>query len=298
MGRIWLLVAAFWAFAAGAALAQPQRDPLAPLNGQFGAIGLAPPPAEAAHLATLLGEALAALQPQRPGELDVYLIVASLWGEPVFEREATQAADILRQHFNAEGRSIVLSAGGQGERRYPAATPDSVSAAIGQVGALIDPGEDMAVIFLTSHGRPDGAIAFSETNRMSAAMRPVHMRDLLRQANVRNRVVIVSACYAGAFIAPLMDDDTIVLTAAASDRTSFGCQPQREWTFFGDAYFNQAVRGGTSLLSAFDQAKRLIERWEREQNLSPPSNPQRFVGARAEERLRRAEREARAPRAP
>lgn len=289
MTRLWALAALSMALVLGPAHAQPQRDPLAALNGQFGSVSVAPPPAEAARLATLMGEALAALQPQRPGELDVYLLAASLWGEPVFEREAAQAADILRQHFDLAGRSIVLSAGGQGERRYPAASPENISAAIGRIGALIDPNEDMVVIFLTSHGRPDGAIAFSEPNRMSAALRPVHMRDLLSQANVRNRVVIVSACFAGAFIAPLVDDNTIVLTAAASDRTSFGCLPQNEWTFFGDAYFNRAVRGGAGLVPAFDQAKRLIEGWEREQNLSPPSNPQRYIGAHADSMLRRAE---------
>lgn len=291
MSRVWVLIAALWVFAAGGADAQPQqRDPL---NGQFGALELAPPPAEAALLAKLLGDALADLAPQRPGELDVYLIVASLWGEPVFEREASQAEEILRQHLGAEGRSILLSAGGAGPRRYPAATPANISAAIGQVGALIDPSEDLVVFFLTSHGRPDGTIALQETNRLMAGMRPAHLRTLLQQADIRNRVVIVSACFSGSFIAPLLDQDTIVLTAAASDRSSFGCQPQNEWTFFGDAYFNQTIRNGASLVEGFDQAKRLIERWEREQNLSPPSNPQRFVGARAAAMLQRAERAAR-----
>lgn len=289
------LVAALWmsGVAFAPAQAQAQRgDPLAVLNGQFGIVGLTPPPAEAAHLAKLMGDALAGLQPQRPGQVDVYLIAASLWGEPVFEREASTAAAILIPHLHAEGRAIVLSAGGQGQRLYPAATPENLSAAIGQVGALMDPSEDLAVIFLTSHGTPNGAIGFSETNRFAASMRPVHMRDLLRQANIRNRVVIVSACFSGAFIAPLMDDDTIVLAASASDRSSFGCRPQNEWTFFGDAYFNRAVRGGAGLIPAFDQAKRLIERWEREQNLSPPSNPQRYIGARAQALLQRVEQRA------
>jgi hypothetical protein len=114
---------------------------------------------------------------------------------------------------------------------------------------------------------------------------------MLAQAGVRNRVVIVSACYSGAFIAPLADDNTIVLTAAAPDRSSFGCNAQRDWTFFGDAYFNR-IAGGENLLNAFDSAKTLIERWEREQNLSPPSNPQRYVGARARDMLSQAERNA------
>ncbi len=115
------------------------------------------------------------------------------------------------------------------------------------------------------------------------------MRDLFTQAGIVNRVVIVSACFSGAFIAPLADDNTIVLAAAAPDRTSFGCQPEREWTFFGDAYFNHAVRGGAGLLPAFDQAKTLIAQWEAAQHLTPPSNPQKWVGGHAAEMLRRAE---------
>ncbi|MEZ6022844.1 MAG: C13 family peptidase [Hyphomonadaceae bacterium] len=291
MTRVWLLIAALWAgvAVAGPAGAQQQRDPF---GGQFGVVEIAPPPPEAARLAKLMGDALDNLAPQRPGQTDAYLIVASLWGDPVFEREAAQAEEILRQHLGAEGRSIMLSAGGQGARNYPAATPENISAAIGQVGSLIDPEEDLVVLFVTSHGSPDGSIALRENNRLGAAMRPTHLRDMLVQANIRNRVVIVSACFSGAFIAPLMDERTIVLTAAAPDRSSFGCQPQREWTYFGDAYFNHAVRGGASLVTAFDQAKTLIERWEREQNLTPPSNPQRSVGTRAAELLRQVERAA------
>ncbi len=289
MGRIWIALLALFAVAAPAA-AQQQRDPF---NGQFGSVELARPPAEAAQLAKLMGDALEALAPQRPGTPDVYLITAALWGDPVFEREASQAEAILRAHLDAEGRSILLTAGGEPSRRYPAATPNNIAAAIGQVGALIDPNEDLVLLFITSHGSQDGAVSFRENNRLGASMRPGHLRDLLQQAGIRNRVVIVSACFSGAFIAPLMNDNTIVLTAAASDRSSFGCQPQRDWTFFGDAYFNRALRGGASMLTAFDEAKVQIERWEREQNLSPPSNPQRFVGPRAAELLGRVERAAR-----
>jgi len=291
MQRFWMLLTALCAFAAAPALAQqPQYDPF---GGQFGVVERVSPPAEAAHLAKLMGDALEALAPQRPGQLDVYVISASLWSDPVFEREASEAAGILTQHFGAQGRSITLSAGGLPERRFPAATPNNLSAAIGQVGALIDPDEDLVVLFLTTHGGRDGTAALREHNRLGAGLRPAHLRELLAQANIRNRVVIVSACYSGAFIAPLMDDNTIVLTAAAPDRTSFGCQPSRDWTFFGDAYFNNALRGGASLVPAFDQAKTLIQRWEREQNLTPPSNPQRYVGSNASAMVQRAERNAR-----
>ncbi|MBC7768251.1 MAG: peptidase C13 [Phycisphaerales bacterium] len=288
MSKVWVLIAAMWMACAGTALAQqPQRDPF---NGQFGVVELAPAPGEAARQAKLIGDALSNLAPQRPGELDVYMITGALWSDPVFEREATQAEALMRPHFGAEGRSIILSAGaGTAPRNYPAATPNNLAAAIGQVGALIDPNEDLVVIFLTTHGAPDGTAAIREHNRMFAGLRPAHLASLLNQANIRNRVVIVSACFSGAFIAPLATDDTIVLTAAQHDRSSFGCRPENEWTFFGDALFNRGLRSGGTLLQSFDDAKRLIEGWEREQNLTPASNPQRYVGARAEQMLRRAE---------
>jgi hypothetical protein len=53
-----------------------------------------------------------------------------------------------------------------------------------------------------------------------------------------------------------------VLTAAAADKTSFGCQPNRDWTYFGDAMFNHALRSGAPLLEAYDTALTLIDGWE------------------------------------
>jgi hypothetical protein len=288
--RVWGLIAAFWVIAAGPAAAQQQRDPF---NGQFGVMELALSPADAAAQAQLMADSLRNLAPQRPGQQDVYMITAALWGDPVFEREATEAEAILRPHLGAEGRSIVLAAGALGPRAYPSPTPNNLAAAIGAVGSLIDPNEDLVVIFITTHGAPDGTAAIREHNRMFGGLRPAHLAQMLSLANIRNRVVIVSACFSGAFIAPLANEDTIVLTAAQYDRSSFGCRPENEWTFFGDALFNHALRNGDNLIEGFDNAKRLIERWEREQNLSPASNPQRYVGPHAERMLRQAERAAR-----
>lgn len=285
-----LLVAVVLAAGVPAQAQQQQRDPF---NGQFGAFEIAPQPAEAARLTRLMGESLAALQPQRPGVQDVYMLTVSFWGDPVFEREAVQAEAILSPHLGAEGRSIILSAGGQGVRTYPAASPDNFAAAIGQIGATMDPNEDLFVLFFTTHGQPDGVAAIREHNRMFAGLRPAHLSLMLSQANIQNRVVIISACFSGAFIGPLMSDGTIVMTAAAPDRSSFGCLPQNNWTFFGDAYFNRAVRENGDMIGSFDRAKRLIAQWESEQHLSPPSNPQISVGARAATMLRQAERSAR-----
>lgn len=262
-------------------------------NSEFAVAEIAMPPRAAARQQMLFANAMSALPPQRPGQLDTYLLVAAFWSDPVFENEARQGAEILSRRLGAQGRTIVLTEGvGGGERAFAAATPANINAALGRIGELIDRDEDLVVLFLTSHGSPDGSIAIRDHGRMTGQMRPVHLRNALNDAEIRNRVVIVSACFSGAFIPPLMDDNTIVLTAAAYNRTSFGCQPSRDWTYFGDAFLSRAVGGGSGLVSGFDQAARTISQWETEQRLTP-SLPQKSVGPRAAEMLSRAERNGR-----
>jgi hypothetical protein len=139
---------------------------------------------------------------------------------------------------------------------------------------------------------------------MGGALRAVHLRNSLQAAGINTKLVIVSACFSGHFILPFSDANTVVLTAAAADKTSFGCEPSRDWTFFGDALFNHALRGGGSLMSGFDEALTLITKWETDLHnnwlaLSPaqrqrqpeiiPSNPQSSVGDNAAAVIAKAE---------
>lgn len=269
-----------------------QRDPF---NGQFGAIERAMAPDEAAAQIEMMADALSGLAPQRPGVTDTYILSAGLWNDPVFEREAEQAADLLGRRFDAADRTIILSAGQAGApRKYPAATPNNIHAALGKIGSVIDPNEDLVVVFLTSHGGQDGAMGLQELNRMGGALRAHHLRSALASAGIRNKVVIISSCFSGHFILPFSDPNSIILTAAAADKTSFGCQPEREWTYFGDALLNRSLRSGAPLVEAFDESLGLISQWEQELmaewDAKPaaargglprpePSNPQKHIGA-------------------
>jgi hypothetical protein len=101
---------------------------------------------------------------------------------------------------------------------------------------------------------------------------------------IKNRVVIVSACYSGTFVAPLANDRTIVVTASDAKSTSFGCAPERDWTYFGDALFRQSLRPGRDFQAAFDNARVLIQGWELMDH-ARPSNPQAHFGAALVARL-------------
>ncbi|HEV7692778.1 MAG TPA: C13 family peptidase [Hyphomonadaceae bacterium] len=261
--RLALFALALAAAPAYAQRGQPQQQwPVDPQS--FSVIESAMTPPEAAAQAELLSTALHALPPQRPGVVDTYILAASFWDDPVFEKEVTEAATILGRRYDASDRTIVLSAGrGGGARTLPNSAPNNVQAAIGKIAATIDPREDLVVIFVTSHGAPDGTVAIQERGRLSGGLRPLNLRDALQQAGIQNKLVIVSACFSGNFIAPFVSDaNAAVLTAAAADRTSFGCEPQRDWTYFGDAFFNHALRGGAGITDSFNEALKLISKWE------------------------------------
>jgi hypothetical protein len=160
----------------------------------------------------------------------------------------------------------------------PIASRTSLKAALRAVAEAMDDGEDVLVLFLTSHG--------SENHRFSLTLWPMGFHELdppaLRQAldesGIRNRVVIVSACYSGGFVQPLAGAETLVITAAGRDRTSFGCSNEAEWTYFGRAFFDEALRQTRSFARAFELALPVIARREQAESFEP-SQPQISMGA-------------------
>ena len=80
------------------------------------------------------------------------------------------------------------------------------------------------------------------------------------------------------FVPVLKGPSTIIATAAADDRTSFGCQAGNDWTYFGDALINHAFRQPLPLDVQFRRAWALIAAAESRDNLTP-SNPQFNIGA-------------------
>jgi hypothetical protein len=235
-------------------------------------------PIEAAGQTPRAAEAFR-LEPQRPGEVDVYVLSFGLWGpQSVFESEAKGAARILEAQFGAKGRTIVRF----NTKRRSGATPPALLAAAQAAGKALDPAEDVLVMVLTSHGAPEGIGLVA--GKQTLLMTPDDVRHLLDQTGAQHRAVIVSACYSGVFADALADERTLVITAAAADKPSFGCQDGATWTYFGDAFFNRALRGEPRLDAAFEKARALVTAREKREGFDP-SNPQIAGGARVLERL-------------
>jgi hypothetical protein len=147
----------------------------------------------------------------------------------------------------------------------------------------MDKDEDILLLFMTSHGTRLG-FGLQLPRRQPIEFPPAELARILDSAGIRNRVVIISACYSGIFVPPIANDASIVITAADARNPSFGCAPGREWTFFGDAFFNRSLRPGADFRSAFNGARLTISEWELTEAL-PPSNPQAHFGPAMVEKL-------------
>ena len=222
-------------------------------------------------------QAVAALQPQRKGVVDAYVVVIALDSDAVFNREAREAGRVLARRFDAAGRTIVLASDeGTDKGNAPSSTQDLASALRG-VAHVMDRREDVLVLYTTSHGIPNGGLVYKDARRGEAVISPPLFAQLLDSLDLKNRLLILQACFSGQFVPALEDAGTIVVTAAAQDRSSFGCQAGNDWTLFGTALINHAMRQPLPLDVQVRRAIALIAAAEDRAGLEP-SNPQISIG--------------------
>ena len=151
----------------------------------------------------------------------------------------------------------------------------------------MDPDEDILFIHLTSHGAGNGELAAQFAPMQVSPVLPQELRRWLDHAGVRYRVVSISACYAGNWIAPLSADGTLVMTASDANHTSYGCGSKSDLTFFGRAIYDEQLRTTThSFTDAHAAARKIILQRENEAGKDDGySNPQIKVGSLIEARL-------------
>jgi len=237
-----------------------------------------------------LDRALADIQPSRPGVADIYLVAAALYaGEDVFMKEVRALAALFRDRFDAEGRTVMLVNNPKTIDEFPVASVTSLRETLLQVAGAMNADEDVLVLYLTSHGSENHELAVDFRPLRLAPVTPEVVKAALDEAGIKWRVIIVSACYSGGFIEPLKDEHTLVITAAAADRKSFGCGYASDATYLARALFGQALRETWSFERAFEKARAAIETWEREKNYEP-SHPQMYVGTRIRDKLADVER--------
>ena len=225
-----------------------------------------------------------ALAPERAGTVDLYAILVGGDGtEDVFRREVAQVRRVLEERFDAEGRTVTLV--NTRSTPEPEATLRSLDYAIKRVAAKMNRDEDILFLHLTTHGGSNHVLVLAHGQNQLYGLSPAYLKALLDQAGVRYRVVVVSACYSGAFVPPLAGPNALVITAANSRRQSFGCGKDSPITEFSKAFYLDALRQTRSFPQAARLATQIVHEAERAQGRKH-SYPQMRLGAALEDPLR------------
>jgi hypothetical protein len=136
------------------------------------------------------------------------------------------------------------------------------------------------LLYFTSHGSPEGIVIGGRI------VDPAPIAAKVNQyCGDRPTVAIISACFSGIFVPMLQGPHRIVFTAARSDRTSFGCGEENQYTFFDTCVLSQ-IDGVASFPALAAKVKDCVSAREAAMNAdgakkgekpSLPSEPQFFI---------------------
>jgi hypothetical protein len=210
-----------------------------------------------------LKRALDELQPSSGSGINLYLLaLAGDGSQEVFRREV----DFVRKQFDArfatQGHSILLVNSRNTVGSSPMATVTSLRAAVSAVAAKMNKDRDILFLYVTSHGSREGTISLGIDGMRLPDLSKSELASVMKESGIRWKVVVLSACYSGSFMEALKDPGTLFIAAARADRSSFGCADENDFTYFGRAFFKEALPSADSFEDAFASATRLIRQWE------------------------------------
>ena len=258
-------------------------------TGAAGTINAASEPVLAAQ-AQLLDDALADLDDRDPGAPNLYFVAYAPDGaDSAWTAHMARVQEIVDERLDTKGRSIVLRNDPGTLLTLPFATVSNLRETLAEIAAAADPDDDILMLYIGAAGGRRGRIDGTLPPLDLVALTPAGLKSLLDDAGFAWRIVIVAACYPGAYADVLADDHTAVIAASDGDRPSFGCAGRGDPTFFGDALFAQGFARSDSLAAAFDIARARVAARERERGLAA-SNPVMRVGARIAPRIRHLRR--------
>jgi hypothetical protein len=234
----------------------------------------------------LIERQLAAIEHGQAGTTELYFVgFAPDGSQDVFRREMHSVQKLIEHSYDASRRSVALVSNPATLSEYPLATATNLRRTLAHVASRMNADEDVLLLYVTAHGDQGFGLSAWAPPLELAPVNPTVLARALNDAGIKWRVLVISACYSGGFIEPLKDDNTLIITASAADRQSFGCESGNDWTYFGEAYFRQAFPDAKAFIEAFAVAAQAVAGREKAEGLSPPSNPQMSIGRAIAEKL-------------
>lgn len=216
------------------------------------------------------------LKKSNPNERTVVYIGSAQHSQSlVFERDILLVkSKILKTNPNA--KSILLSNQLESSHlNYPFATLENLDRIFKKVGEWSKNHPINLIALISTHGNVD-VLSVNIANSYWPAVRSFHMKKWLDGLNNVPTAILLSACYSGSFIQPLVGDNRVVLTAAAHNRNSFGCAYHGQNTYFIGNLFGNDWNAEDTWQKNYLQMYEKIKSAETKLGL-PNSNPQIYL---------------------
>ncbi|MFZ1991542.1 MAG: C13 family peptidase [Alphaproteobacteria bacterium] len=143
----------------------------------------------------------------------------------------------------------------------------------GMLQRLLGVAGEGCLIYVTSHGNTQG-IKFGE--KLASPQEIAGLGD--KTCGGRPTVMIMSACHSGVFIQPLSAPNRLVMSAARSDRSSFGCGTDNKYPYFDECMIEN-LPNAHDFVALTGQVKSCVTRMETAGHFAPPSEPQLSIGS-------------------
>ena len=206
----------------------------------------------------------------------LFYIGLALYSETWSQNDVVALADALQRSSEFSVVPMIAS-NFTPARQYPIADDARIAALVRAAATRAAP-DDLMVVHISTHGAP-GLLASRIGHQQTTAITARSLAQRLAPLSGHETVVIVSACYSGSLIGALRAPDRIVIAAARADRSSFGCAADAQHTFFGSAELKAFAAPHRSLREVFNAMRLDVARMEQEQDYTPPSEPQVWVGS-------------------
>ena len=219
-----------------------------------------------------------------PNKTELYFVsFAGDSKQDVFMKEALFAQRLFDKKYHTNNRSVALINNSKTTVEHLVASNVNLERTLKTMGRKMDE-DDVLYLYLTSHGSRNHKLHIDFPPHTVKDFGGMEIRRMLDEANIKWRIIVVSACYSGGFIDPLKTDYSVIATASDAKSTSFGCADDREFTYYGEAIFKRQMERNVGILQALDGARGIVRKMEQAQNLTP-SNPQLWIGHQAAQKM-------------
>jgi hypothetical protein len=210
---------------------------------------------------------LESIEVENPDAIEMYFLgIAGDGSEAVFRREVNTIKNIFDENYETKNKSALLINSNVTYQKIPLATTTSIEKTLQGIAAKMDANEDILFIYFTSHGSKDFNFSLAQEGLTIMDLSAQRMGEIIQKLPVKHKVIVVSSCYAGGYLETVKDDTTLVIVASSADKTSFGCADAKEMTYFGEAFFKDALPNSATFIEAFERSRSIVRGREAKEN--------------------------------